>query len=109
VQQRRIETGPLQEDGLRVVTAGLKPEEWIVVGGIQQVRPRMTIVRDQQPMPTLGGPAQVPQTAEKTGAPASTTGQGTQGKAGASKAGISQKLNLLGEQLMNDPPGSAGR
>src|SRR5262249_60944058 len=54
VQQRRIETGPLQEDGLRVITSGLKPEDWVVVGGIQQVRPRMTIVRDQEPMPTLG-------------------------------------------------------
>src|SRR4051812_31529264 len=54
-QQRRIETGPLQEDGLRVITSGLKPDDWVVVGGIQQVRPRMEIVRDQQPMPTLGG------------------------------------------------------
>jgi multidrug efflux system membrane fusion protein len=109
VQQRRIETGPLQEDGLRVVTAGLKPDEWIVVGGIQQVRPRMTIVRDQQPMPTLGGPAQAPQTAEKTSTPASTTGQGSQGTAGASKAGTSPKLNVQGEPLKNEPPGSAGR
>jgi membrane fusion protein, multidrug efflux system len=55
VQQRRIETGPLQEDGLRVITSGLKPDDWVVVGGIQQVRPRMEIVRDQEPMPTLGG------------------------------------------------------
>lgn len=58
VQQRRIETGPLQEDGLRVITSGLKPDEWVVVGGVQQVRPRMEIVRDQEPMPTLGGSVQ---------------------------------------------------
>jgi RND family efflux transporter MFP subunit len=58
VQQRRIETGPLQEDGLRVITSGLKPDDTVVVGGIQQVRPRMQIVRDTQPMPTLGGSAQ---------------------------------------------------
>jgi multidrug efflux system membrane fusion protein len=55
-QQRRIETGPLQEDGLRVVTSGLKPDDWIVVGGIQQVRPRMEIRRDAEPMPALGAP-----------------------------------------------------
>jgi multidrug efflux system membrane fusion protein len=56
-QQRRIETGPLQDDGLRVITSGLKPDDWVVVGGIQQVRPRMEIVRDQEPMPTLSGAA----------------------------------------------------
>jgi multidrug efflux system membrane fusion protein len=55
VQQRRIETGPLQDDGLRVITSGLKPDDWVVIGGIQQVRPKMEIVRDQEPMPTLGG------------------------------------------------------
>jgi multidrug efflux system membrane fusion protein len=55
-QQRRIETGPLQEDGLRVVTSGLKPDDWIVVGGIQQVRPRMELRRDAEPMPALGAP-----------------------------------------------------
>jgi multidrug efflux system membrane fusion protein len=66
-QQRRIETGPLQEDGLRVVTSGLKPEDWVAVGGIQQVRPRMTVVRDQEPMPTLGAAVRsVSATGEKT-------------------------------------------
>jgi multidrug efflux system membrane fusion protein len=66
-QQRRIETGPLQEDGLRVVTSGLKPDDWVVVGGIQQVRPRMEIQRDQEPMPTLGAPVHsISATGEKT-------------------------------------------
>ena len=54
VQQRRVETGALQEDGLRVIDAGLKPEDWVVIGGIQQVRPRMEITPDREPMPTLG-------------------------------------------------------
>jgi multidrug efflux system membrane fusion protein len=58
VQQRRIQTGPLQEDGLRVITSGLRPDDMVIVGGIQQVRPRMQIVRDVQPMPTLGGSAE---------------------------------------------------
>jgi multidrug efflux system membrane fusion protein len=52
-QYRRITTGPLQEDGLRVVS-GLQPEDWVVVGGLQQVRPRMQIRPDHIPMPTIG-------------------------------------------------------
>jgi membrane fusion protein, multidrug efflux system len=54
VQQRRVETGALQEDGLRVIDGGLKPQDWVVIGGIQQVRPRMEIAPDREPMPTLG-------------------------------------------------------
>jgi membrane fusion protein, multidrug efflux system len=54
VQQRRVETGALQDDGLRVIDGGLKPQDWVVIGGIQQVRPRMEIAPDREPMPTLG-------------------------------------------------------
>jgi len=54
VQSRRITTGPLQENGLRVIESGLKPDDWVVVGGIQQVRPRLEVRPDQTPMPTLG-------------------------------------------------------
>jgi multidrug efflux system membrane fusion protein len=53
VQYRRITTTFLQDDGLRVVTEGLKPDEWVVVAGLQQVRPRMTIHPEQGPMPSL--------------------------------------------------------
>ncbi len=41
VQYRRVTTGALQEDGLRVIEQGLKADEWVVIGGILQVRPRM--------------------------------------------------------------------
>jgi membrane fusion protein, multidrug efflux system len=58
VQQRRVETGALQEDGLRVITAGLKPDELVVIGGIQQVRPRMQITPDHEPMPSLAAPTE---------------------------------------------------
>jgi multidrug efflux system membrane fusion protein len=54
VQQQRVETGALEEDGLRVIDSGLKAGEWVVIGGIQQVRPRMQITPDREPMPTLG-------------------------------------------------------
>ncbi len=53
VQYRRVTTTALQDDGLRVVTEGLKPDDWVVVSGLQQVRPRMTIHPEQGPMPSL--------------------------------------------------------
>jgi multidrug efflux system membrane fusion protein len=53
-QTRRITTGALQEDGLRVIEEGLKPDDWIVSGGILQVRARLLITPDRVPMPTLG-------------------------------------------------------
>ena len=53
VQYRRVTTGPLQDDGLRVIAEGLKPDDWVVVGGLQQVRPRMQVQPEQMPMPTL--------------------------------------------------------
>jgi membrane fusion protein, multidrug efflux system len=51
-QYRRITTGPLQDDGLRVVE-GLHADDWVVIGGLQQVRPRMQIRPDKEPMPSL--------------------------------------------------------
>ena len=56
VQYRRVTTGPLQDDGLRVIAEGLKPDEWVVVGGLQQVRPRMKVQPEQIAMPSLGQP-----------------------------------------------------
>jgi multidrug efflux system membrane fusion protein len=53
-QYRRVRTGPLQPDGLRVVE-GLKADDWVVVGALQQVRPKMTVRPDRIAMPTLAG------------------------------------------------------
>jgi membrane fusion protein, multidrug efflux system len=58
IEQRRVETGPLQENGLRVIESGLKADEWVVVGAIQQVRSRMQIRPDRVTMPTLGTAAE---------------------------------------------------
>jgi multidrug efflux system membrane fusion protein len=57
IQQRKVTTGPLQEDGLRVITQGLEPTDWVVIGALQQVRPRLTIQPEQMTMPSLGSPA----------------------------------------------------
>jgi multidrug efflux system membrane fusion protein len=54
IQYRRVTTGPLQDNGLRVIESGLQPEDWVVVGALQQVRPKMEVRPDQTAMPTLG-------------------------------------------------------
>jgi multidrug efflux system membrane fusion protein len=51
-QYRRITTGPLQDDGLRVV-GGLHADDWVVIGALQQVRPRMQIRPDEVVMPSF--------------------------------------------------------
>jgi multidrug efflux system membrane fusion protein len=57
-QYRRVSTGALQEDGLREITEGLKPDDWVVVGGLQQVRPRSDVKPDRQKtMPSMARPA----------------------------------------------------
>ncbi len=54
VQYRRITTGALQEDGLRVVSRGLDANDRVLVGGLQQVRPHQEIQPEDMAMPTLG-------------------------------------------------------
>jgi membrane fusion protein, multidrug efflux system len=75
VQYRRVSVGALQEDGLREVTEGLKADEWVLVGGLQQVRPHMQVQPEPRPMPTLGQ-------APPTDAPA---GQNVQPSGGAAR------------------------
>jgi multidrug efflux system membrane fusion protein len=55
VQYRRVTTGPLQDNGLRVIADGLKPDDRVVIGGLQQIRPRLEVRPDETPMPMLGG------------------------------------------------------
>ncbi len=51
-------------DGLQVVGEGLKPEDWVVVNGIQRVRDGMTVDPKQVPMP--GAPAKPASPAPKS-------------------------------------------
>jgi membrane fusion protein, multidrug efflux system len=60
VQYRRVKTGALQDNGLRVIEGGLETGDWVVVGGLQQVRPRMEVRPDKIAMPALG-PSQEPE------------------------------------------------
>jgi membrane fusion protein, multidrug efflux system len=81
VQQQRVETGALQEDGLRVIDSGLTATQWVVIGGLQQVRPRMTITPDREPMPTLGAAS------ESSGHSDGTSSESAAGKSDAGKSG----------------------
>jgi membrane fusion protein, multidrug efflux system len=58
VEQRRVTTGPLQDDGLRVITQGLQPSELVVIGSLQQMRPKMKIQPEVMTMPSLAIPAE---------------------------------------------------
>jgi hypothetical protein len=51
VQQRFVEPGPLQDDGLRVIKAGLQPDEWVVVNGLQRARPGKPVTPQRAEMP----------------------------------------------------------
>jgi len=73
VEERLVTLGPLQEDGLRVVLHGLKKDDRVLVGALQQVRPRMIIQPELVTMPTDDTPAMLATDKGKTG-------KGTSGK-----------------------------
>jgi RND family efflux transporter MFP subunit len=50
VTRRDVQVGTLQ-NGLRVITEGLRPGEWVIVDGLQRVRPGVTVAPERQPMP----------------------------------------------------------
>jgi multidrug efflux system membrane fusion protein len=67
VQYRRVFPGAIQEDGLRVIEpykpkngdemeSGVKPDELVVVGGLQQLKPKLKIQPELYPMPTNASP-----------------------------------------------------
>jgi multidrug efflux pump subunit AcrA (membrane-fusion protein) len=53
---RRVTTGALQPDGMRVITEGLRAGEWVAVGALQQIRPNMQVQTEKITMPTFGQP-----------------------------------------------------
>ena len=77
VQTRGVKTGPLQGDGLRVVDGEIKRDDWVVVGGLQQLRAQMDIKPDRRPMPSLVGQSE---------AAAQAAGPAKPGPAAAGKA-----------------------
>jgi multidrug efflux system membrane fusion protein len=51
VQYRRVTLGPLEDDGLRVISEGLEPNDLVAISGLQQIRPRMEVKPAEVPMP----------------------------------------------------------
>ncbi len=56
-QYRRITTGSLQPDGLRVVD-GLKKDDLVLVGALQQIRARMEVRPEKRDMPRITSAAE---------------------------------------------------
>lgn len=81
VEYRPVKTGPLQDDGLRVVEDGLKPDERVIVSGLQLVRPKIEVRVESGPMPTTpiaGNPAgKIPATAPAIAQPSEPTPTGS--------------------------------
>ena len=67
VEERLITLGPLQDDGLRVISHGLKKDDLVLIGALQQVRPRMSIEPEEYSMPTSDTPAQKIETTKRNG------------------------------------------
>jgi multidrug efflux system membrane fusion protein len=68
IESREVKIGALQDDGLRVVTGGLKGDEWVVVGGLQQIRPGVLVTPeklDEMPSYRAAPPEKEKETKEK--------------------------------------------
>ena len=50
VEYRKAELGPMI-DGLRVIRGGLQPEDWVIVNGVQRVRPGAKVDPERQALP----------------------------------------------------------
>lgn len=65
-KRRRVTVGALQEDGLRVITSGLTKDDWVLIGGLQQVQEGVPILTEElKEMPSLGLPARLSDTKPK--------------------------------------------
>lgn len=53
VEKRFVNAGPPQDDGLQVVSEGLKSGDWIVVNGLQRARPGKPVTPQRSDMPVL--------------------------------------------------------
>jgi multidrug efflux system membrane fusion protein len=71
-EYRRVTTGPLQSDGLRVIADGLNRGERVAVGALQQIRPNTRVQTEEVPMPMLGQPGGSGQQSSESRSPEQT-------------------------------------
>jgi RND family efflux transporter MFP subunit len=69
---RTVKIGPLV-DGLRVVREGLTPEDWVVVAGIQRVKPGAKVDAQRATIPEPAAATDAPSTSTTTLAPEQRT------------------------------------
>jgi RND family efflux transporter MFP subunit len=50
VEYRAVQLGPQTDDGLRAISEGIRPGEWVIVNGIQRARPGLTVTPQQVAM-----------------------------------------------------------
>jgi RND family efflux transporter MFP subunit len=55
VERRDVKLGRLA-DGMQVISDGLKPDDWVIVNGIQRARDAMKVAPKKAPMPGGGTP-----------------------------------------------------
>jgi membrane fusion protein, multidrug efflux system len=60
VVRHAVKLGSLQDDGLQVITEGLKPGQRVIVSGLQRVQPGATVNPSLVPMPTGAQNARAP-------------------------------------------------
>src|SRR5262249_27010682 len=56
VEYRQVQLGALA-DGLRAITSGLAPGDWVIVNGIQRARPGITVTPQKVAMESNAPPA----------------------------------------------------
>ena len=50
VEYRRVKVGPLEPDGSRVIADGISTSDWVVMNGLQLVRPNMVVSPERMSM-----------------------------------------------------------
>ena len=56
IEYRRVETGPVEGDDLRVITKGLTADDKVVVSPLRNIQPGTKVQSEEVPMPAPQGP-----------------------------------------------------
>jgi membrane fusion protein, multidrug efflux system len=98
VEYRRVTTGALQPDGLRVVENGVKAGEWVIVAGLQQAQPDALVNPERTTLAELLG--------NKAAAPSHAAGREGAAPSGASNEPESAAARRPAGAPASAPPGT---
>jgi multidrug efflux system membrane fusion protein len=108
IEHKRIETGPLESDGLRVVTNGLNANDRVVVSRLKQVRPGVKVQTEVVPMPLLDGRGAESSKVRAGALPADSVPGGVP-PAGAAAAGDNQPPGAGNQEAPKKRPDAGSR